>query len=49
MNRKQWEKLKAFLEENGIEYELKCVFMYKGISQYQVYLPTVQFGGAEDA
>lgn len=43
MNKKQWELLKAFLEENGIEYELEPVSIFKGV----IVLPLVVFGGAE--
>lgn len=48
MNKKQWEPLKAFLKENGIEYELKPVSIFKGVTQWEIVLPLVVFGGTED-
>lgn len=49
MNKKQWELLKAFLKENGIEYKLEPMSIFKGITQCEIVLPLVVFGGAEDA
>ena len=48
MNEKQWELLKAFLKENGFEYELEPVSIFKGVTQCEIVLPLVVFGGAED-
>ena len=48
MNKKQWELLKAFLKENGFKYELEPVSIFKGVTQCEIILPLVVFGGAED-
>lgn len=48
MNEKQWEMLRAFLKENGIEYRLEPVFIFKGVTQCEIILPLVAFGGAEN-
>ena len=48
MSEKKWELLKAFLKENGIGYELEPVSIFKGVTQCEIVLPLVVFGGAED-
>ena len=48
MDKKQWEKLKEFLEENGIEYELKTVSIFMGKWCVEVLLPLVEFGGQNE-
>ena len=42
MDEKQWEKLKEFLEENDIEYELKTVSIFKGKRWIEVLLPLIE-------
>ena len=48
MNEKQWELLKEFLKENGIEYGLEPIFIFKGVRQCEIVLPLVVFEGAKD-
>lgn len=48
MSEKKWELLKVFLKENGIEYILEPVSIFKGVTQCEIVLPLVAFGGVED-
>lgn len=48
MTEKEWRNLEKFLKESGIDYQLRPVSIFRGVTCYEILLPLVESGAVND-